>query len=159
MLDRYRQLNASDRRALLVGGVAVLAAIAWFGMIEPLQGAIDRAAQREAAAAERLSRMEIAQRRVAGLGGMPEVSPRDLPDRVVALLTGNGLAEDAFVVRQVDAHTVELRLARVRFTRLLEILDAMVAVGVTIQAAELSLIESGDSGESVVSAGLEIAAS
>lgn len=143
MLEALRNLPERDRRALLIGAAGMLLALFWFGVIDPLHGAVERAESRVAAAAGVRERMQVVRGNVARLGGMPQDTGQPLLDRVGRVLQAAGLAPGSYQLAALDAQSVRLSSTQLGYAELMPLVAELVAAHIDVSNARLAASGAG----------------
>jgi type II secretory pathway component PulM len=131
------QLSARDRRALLVGAVAVtvlpLLALSWH-VTERNSAAQTRIAEKRSVL--RQWSLQQPQWQARGLAATPV--DLSLQQRVEAARNAAGIVADAIGVTEQTSRTVQLQLNAVDFASTVAMLGQMSAEGVSIESVELN---------------------
>lgn len=129
--DWYTQLEQRERRAVAVGGVALLFAMFYFGFWSPLLGKVDAMRKRIAAQQETLAWMQGAEARINQLGGAASMNKGNLTP--VALLTllqdqvnDDGLHDALTQLKQAGTDSIHLQFKNVSFDRVVALLIAVI---------------------------------
>jgi len=136
MLEWFHGLAGSDRRALLVGAAALLAALLWFLLLAPLHAALAEAALRHAAVIQAHQRMLSLQRDAHQLGGMARNASAPLMTRVREVIERS--PEPAAVsLQQRGVRSVEIRTETLLYSDLIRMLIAFENAGLITVWAEM----------------------
>jgi type II secretory pathway component PulM len=139
MLSRFENLADNDRRALVVGGIGAVRAIAWFLMLEPLYTAVEQAEQRKEAAELRNDRLLAVRDRVMQLGGQPSVEgvdPLSMAKEIAKGFSGSGAR---VTVSVLDASRMRLNATGQSYEQWVSMLFSLQEQGIHVDRLDVSV--------------------
>lgn len=145
-MKALQRLSRRDQGALLAGGVALLAYLIWFGLVQPVRDYSQRQASATQGAAETLVRVQSLAAEISRLeaaGEKPSATAGNLPALVDRTLRRNQLTMAGF--QPGKRGDVRLRLEGAAFDDLLQWLYAMEFEH-QVRVAELSILPAREVG-------------
>ncbi len=137
MLEQLQNLDQRDRRALVAGSIAVVAALVWFAVITPLHHATEEAASRFDGALESHRKVQDISDTVNARGISLPNQTRSITaiETATAEITGPDASID---VRESGLKRADIRITGLDYNRLIELLLVFEQLGLFVEQAEIT---------------------
>ena len=144
MLEQLQNLDQKDRRALVAGSVAVVAALVWFAILAPLHHATEEAAGRFDGALD-------SHRKVQDISNTLQDRGVSLPDQVwsiteVETATAELIGSDAIIdIRESGPMRADVAITDIDYDQFIELLLVFEQLGLFVEHADITPEDDGQS--------------
>ena len=144
MLEQLQNLDQKDRRALVAGSVAVVAALVWFAILAPLHHATEEAAGRFDGALD-------SHRKVQDISNTLRDRGISLPDQVwsiteIETATAELLGSDVIIdIRESGPMRADVAITDIDYDQLIELLLVFEQLGLFVEQADVTPEDDGQS--------------
>ena len=144
MLEQLQNLDQKDRRALVAGGVAVVAALVWFAILAPLHHATEEAAGRFDGAS-------ASHRKVQDISNTLQDRGISLPDQAwsiaeIETATAETVGSDAIIdIRESGPMRADIAVTDIDYDQFIELLWVFEQLGLFVEQADVTPEDDGQS--------------